>query len=509
MTPRTLPPLPQYRDDAVTRLLCAHTHLDEGFAQEVLDEFTADRLKAIGLPLGINLVALVRHARAAQQRRRFRDTQLAVLLLVVVGTLVAALVALVDGRQSAATGFAAGTGVALLVAAGAVHHTGHSAWRAARAAYRDRRKPQDLAPALDPKTEERLKALRLANVVPYDARAEAVNPFVGSGEKIKEFVWPSLDVGRPADAPGGGKLTIRPFDPVDLHTFMAREMGDIAGLDGLRARNRLYVRGLHVRSLGAQLLPDPLGRPLARIDKQLVQSGVLREGGGMRTYLSLEMVGSGGKYVVSMHLRARKTGDRLSWQVAAYVLPPVRARFDYVAYLPLGGTEEWWALVKFTASSLRWMLLGSPGRILRRYWHGADRRRTLRKIRREITKHHVVYDYGALDSLRERAATDADLMEYDERMDATDVLQRLQDGVLVATRKFLKDHNIDTSDLDQAQNVITNQTYNIGQVTGGQHQFGNQNTNTNTPGGGGGGGGGGQQGQAGPQAQPAGGGKTT
>ncbi|MCX4820435.1 hypothetical protein OG883_11050 [Streptomyces sp. NBC_01142] len=507
MTPAPMPLLPQYREDAVTRLLCAHTHLDEDFAQEVLDEFTADRLKAIGLPLGINLVALVRHARAAQQRRRLRDGQLAVLLLTIVASVIAALASLGNGHRSAAAAFGLAAAFALVVAAVVVHRSGHSAWRAARGVYRGQEKPQDLAAPVEAATEDRLKALRLANVVPYDAHVEADNPFVGSGEKIKEDVWPSIDVGRPADAPGGGKLTLMPFDAVGLHTYMARGMGAVAGLEGLRARNRLYVRGLHVPSLGAQLLPDPLRRPLPRIDKQLVQAGVIRPGGGMRTYLSLEMVGSGGKYVVSMHLRARLTQNRLSWQVAAYVLPPVHIRFSHVAYLPLGGLEQWWALVRFTATSLRWMLLGAFGRMRRRRARSVRHERELRKIRREITKYHAAYDYGALDSLRERAA-DLDTMDFDERMDAQDAFQRLQQGVLIATEKFLIDHNVDTSDFDRAQKVINNQTYNIGNVNG-PSNIGNQGNiaigqqgHGQGPGGYAGGGGGAQQS---PQA----GGKTT
>ncbi|MFI9587633.1 hypothetical protein ACIHCQ_38835 [Streptomyces sp. NPDC052236] len=488
-TPRSLPILPQYREDAVTRMLCAHTHLDEDFAQEVLDEYTGDRLKAIGLPLGINLVALVRHARAAQRRRRFRDALLAVLLLVIVASLIAALVALVDDATTVA-GFLAANAVLMVVFAGIeIHSNGHSAWRAAREAFRGQGKPQDLAPPVEAETEDRLKTLRQANVVAYDAGVESDHPFIGSGELFTEVVWPSVDVSRPADDSSGGKLTIKPFDAVDLHTYMARELGGIAGLERLRARNRLYVRGLHVGHLGAEMLPDPLRRPAARIDKQLVQSGVLREGGGMRTYLSLEMVGSGGKLVVSMHLRARLVLGRLSWQVAACVLPPVQARFEYVSYLPLGGFEEWWKLVRHTVASLRWMLLGAPGRIARRRAHYSQGTRDLRKIRREITKHNVAYDYGALDSLRERAAVDTDAMDYDDRMDALDVLQRLQQGVLVATEKFLKDHNVDTSDFDRAQKVINNQTFNIGSVSGGQHQWGANNTqnnsNNNGPGGGG------------------------
>lgn len=507
MTPRTLPSLPQYSDDAVTRLLCAHTHLDENFAMEALEEFTADRIKAVGLPLGINLIALVRHAGAAQRRRRSRDAQLAVLLSALVACLLAALVSLGNGLPDAAAGFGIAAAVVLAAAWFAIHHCTHFAWIAAREVYRGQRKPQDLAPPLEKETEDHLKSLRQANVVAYDARLEADTPFVGSGDFVTEFVWPSVDVSRPAENPAGGTLVKKPFDAVDLHAYMAREMSGIAGLDGLRARNRLYVRGLHVPSLGPQLLPDATRHPLTRIDKQLVQSGVVREGGGMRTYLSLEMVGHGGKYVMSMHLRARLVMDRLSWSVAAYVLPPVDEHYAYVAYLPLGGFEEWWQLTRHTATSLRWMLLSAPGRMLRRRSRRAAHARDLRKIRREITKHKVAYDYGALDSLRERVAQDTDRMNFDQRMDASDAFQRLQQGALIATKRFLVSHNVDASDLDDAQKVINNQTYNIGSISGNHTQVGPNNNQNNAGPGGAGGPGGGAGGGGG--TPPSGGGKTT
>lgn len=79
-------------------------------------------------------------------------------------------------------------------------------------------------------------------------------------------------------------------------------------------------------------------------------------------------------------------------------------------------------------------------------------------MRREIDKRHALYDYGAVDSIRERVA-DWKQLGFSERTDSQDFLQRLQQGVLIATERFLKDHNIDTSSYDQAQQVINTHTY--------------------------------------------------
>jgi hypothetical protein len=84
---------------------------------------------------------------------------------------------------------------------------------------------------------------------------------------------------------------MRPFDVIDLHTYVARQMESISGLDGLRARNRLYVLGSHAYLL-PELLPDRTRRPRAQIPKQFVQAGLQNPGAGMRTHLCLERVSS-------------------------------------------------------------------------------------------------------------------------------------------------------------------------------------------------------------------------
>ncbi|WP_327382658.1 MULTISPECIES: hypothetical protein [unclassified Streptomyces] len=460
MAARRLPVLAQYRDDAVTRLLCAGAHLDEGFAHEVDVELTEDRLRATGPSLGIDLVALARHARASVRRIDRRDRRLALLCAVGVWAAVPA----------GFYGLVEGLGALALAGAAALVLTYATAWALVRGAENEARtaaldvehgagQPGDLAPAVGAEVEARLLEQERANVVPYAAGAERTTPFVGSGSKIKEMVWQPIDVSRPADDPaGGGKLAIKPFDAVDLHGFVAREMEHIAGLKGLRARNRLYVKGDHVSYVGPDLLPDRLRRPRAQIPKQLVQAGVVQPGAGMRTYLSLERTGEGGRVIVSMHLRARLQHPSLTWEVAAYGIPPLQARFYRVHQLPLDGWERWWDLFRVATAATASALLGAPGRLVRRASARGERARALERTRREIGRRHLRFDYGAVDSLRERVA-DWKQLGFSERTDSQDFLQRLQQGVLIATERFLKDHDIDTSSYDQAQQVINTHTY--------------------------------------------------
>ncbi|MEW1613454.1 MULTISPECIES: hypothetical protein [unclassified Streptomyces] len=463
---RHVPDLPTYDKDAATRLLCSSVHLDDAFARYAHQELSGDRLTAIGLPLGVNLLALARHASRATGRMDLRDRVLARLCAVWWLAVLTVLGGLVAG-SSAVWG---GAVVALLLVLGCAWWLVHRAEAQARADALEARysatRPQDLAPEVAEEAERRLRALRRPNMVPYTRSAERQNPFVGSGDKIKETVWQPIDISRPADAPGGGKATLIPFDAVDLHTYLARELGHLAGLEGLRAQNRLYVLGSQVVYLGDDVLPDRLRPPNSEIPSPLVKAGLLKPGAGTRTYLSLERVGEGGRVIVSMHLRARLQHPSLSWEVAAYCIPPLHARYYGADYIPRGGFEGWWSLVRFATSHTWSALTGAPGRIGRRNSERKRRARDLEKWRKEITKRHALYDYGTRDSLRERVAS-WDQLGHSERTDSQDFLHRLQQGVLIATERFLKDHNVDTSSFDRAQQVINTQTYNIsGDITG-------------------------------------------
>jgi hypothetical protein len=472
MAGRQLPSLPTMRKDAVTRRLCASVHLDTDFAHEADHRLTGDGLNAMGPPLGVNLVALARHARVAVRSRAALDRRLARLFLAGWAALLLGVGALVEGRTTLAAAAVYGPVAALAAAWWLVHRHEARARTAAQGVYRTQARAEDLAPAVEPETEARLHELKKANVVPYTDSAERTNPFVGSGDKIKETLWQPIDVSRPADSPTGGKLTVRPFDAVDLHTYVAREMEGVSGLEGLRARNRLYVIGSNVIHL-PDLLPDRAARPRAQIPRQLVQAGLQNPGAGMRTYLCLERVGEGGRTIVSMYLRARLHRPSLTWEVAAYAIPPLHGRFHRVDALPVARAERWWSLVTYATTHVWPELRGAARRLRTRRRHRREAERALTRTRREITEHHAVYDYGAFDSLRERYGDWAQA-GYSEKTDAQDFLFRLQQGVLVATERFLQDHNVDTGSFDKAQQIISTQTYNISGDINGPSNIGNQ-----------------------------------
>ncbi|RSS56736.1 hypothetical protein [Streptomyces sp. WAC01280] len=482
MTRQISAALPQYHDDEATRLMCGYVYLNTSFADSVLQDLVSERLRAHGLPLGIDLVALVRHARVARRLHAIRDVLLTACLLVLLFALVAAFVArfgpeedpgerLGDCVRLAAYGLLGATLVTFVAVV--------VCRRAALRVHRGKGTPREGASAVRSRIEEELDERDETNVVPYGTSGEEERPFVGNGVRISETVWAGIEVGRPAQDDQGADLPMAPFSAADLHTRLIERLADTSGIEELRARNRLYVQGHQAHDLGAELLPDPLRRPRTHIDPALVEAGIAEKDRVMRTYLALDVVGAGGAYVVTMFVRARLSRSLLSWEVSAHVLPPLHAVFRVVSQLPRGWLEEVWQLFGATLSRLWKLLSRAPARLLRRGTQGVRNVWRLWWDRRRITHRKGHFDYGTVGSVRAWAA-DLDRLDYLQRMDVLDTFQRLQQGVLLATEQFLKDHNVDTSDFERARTLITHHSYTFKGAVVGQNIFGTGGTNLAT-----------------------------
>lgn len=468
-----MPALPRYSADLITRQMCATAHLDADFAREVLEEYTSDRIQSVGLPFGVNLVALVRHARLSAERRDQRDHHL-LLLQGLLLLLVLAMIGTLGQQQASVSEFLFVSALAVFPFGTAIVFRTEWAIRRSVLDLKDgAASPQQLAPAADPALESELKSLRSANMVVYGLEAEAQNPFVGSGWRITESVWSPFDISKPAQSPGGGALAPVPFTAADLHHHLAKAMSRATGLSELRSRNRLYVRGPNVASLGADALPDPTRKPLASIPSRYVKSGASQSGGGMETYLCLWVSGDGGRVLVSMHLKALLHRPMLSWEVAAYVLPPLGPRFKLPAEFAASESRLRWHAALASLRLTGRGVLGAAARLLRRRSRAAERARTVDRARREILRGYRGHDYGSTNSLRERAAH-WDEMGYSERRDAQKCFKLMVQGVLTCTAEFLESRNVDTTDLThQQQQIVSLQTYTfngaIGQVQAGNH----------------------------------------
>ncbi|MEU3075377.1 hypothetical protein [Streptomyces laurentii] len=459
-----------------TRELCGWTYRGTEFADAVTKLFVMERFRAHGRPQGLDLVAVVRHARRARRLHLFRDITLSLCLIVMAAGVVGMVAALIVRDMARLTDCLRLALYALLPAAVLAYVWNWVLSRFQQAVHWGDARPRDGAGPVDAVLESDLEALEAANVALYRSKGRGgEEPFVDSGVLVLQRTWPSIDISRPAPGDGADRPDVTELKPAELHAYMAEHLPQAAGLDGLRACNRLYVQGDRVRDIdGGALFGKGRRRPLVNIDTTLVDEGITAASMAMRTYLTLELVGSGGSYVVTMHVRARVSKSQLSWQLAASYVPPVNAAFGG---RPMGWAETAWRALGLTRTRFRADLFGSPGRVLGRpARHLANGFRLLWRSHR-VRRPHGYFDYGASGTLR-AAVSDPDRShDLTQRMDAQLALQRMQEALLTLTERFLKEHGIDTSGLRDTRGTITLQTYNFSGPIHGQNIFGDGGTN--------------------------------
>ena len=459
-----LPRLPGSPPDAATRCLCHAVHLNEDLREYVLHTVVDPHLRAVCPAFGVNLVAVARHAALAKRRDTARRRALAVIRGVIV--LAVALGVVLRSPEVAVGLLAAALAAAWGVLAWSVRTDRLSALKAVT----DLRIPsEDQADPLPADAEDPLRQLDRANVIVY-AKGE-FDPFVGSGRRLHFTQVNPVDVTRPGQDSSGNKLTLRPFQAVDIHEYLARKIPAM-GFTGLRAHNRVYVRGDYVPHISG-LMADPFAVPAARVSSDLVKSCAEYPMPRARTYVCMERVMAGGQLVVAMYVRAWLEQDLLSIERVLYVLPPLQAGFwparEFVGRGTRGAT--WDAVATATRRTLP-VLAGKTLSGRRRSDFAARLREAEIKARRELNRGYV-HDYGARTSLREAAAA-YNTKEHFEEADVLDGVKRLSRRLLDCIQEFLEDHGVDTSEFKEQVQLITTQVSNIGTIQAGTAVVGGQ-----------------------------------
>jgi hypothetical protein len=440
------PRLPGLPPDAVTRCLCHAVHIDGELRDYVLHTLVNPHLQAVCPSFGVNLVAVARHATLAQ---RHQDRRRSALIVIRIAALLAV-----------------GLGLLLrsgVVAAGLLLPALAAAWGVLVWSLR-----VDRLSALDALTS-RTGPEDQASPLPADIDGQG-DPFVGSGRRLHYIQVHPVDVTRAGRDSSGNRRPLKPFDAITLHEYLAKQVPAM-GFTGLRARNRLYVRGDYARHVPG-LLPGEFASPGVVIDSRWVKSGAEHPVPRARTYVCMERAMDGGQLVVGMYVRAWLEQDLLSIERSLYFLPPLMPRYqpsrDLMARGPAGAT--WDAVRTATARTLP-VLAGKPisggrGNV------AADLQKAEDAARREI-KVGYQHDYGARTSLRE-AVAGYDTKGHFEEADVLDGVKRLSRRLLDCIQQFLDDHGVDTSDFShQVQNITTSVSH-IGTVQAGTAVVGGQ-----------------------------------
>jgi hypothetical protein len=535
MSPSDL--VPYY--DQTTRYAAAAAHINPWLCASILTNFFGRPYAAWGPSIGVDPVAVLRHAVEARRRRRIRDAVLIIVLVAAVATVLVRLAARHGLRPTMVT-FVVLAAIAVVgrLMRGPLRRTAAKAWSGLRgkptrmiaagssavlmvvvvgttvirwpglmvdlvvmtgaliaswatlivSAYLSLRRAAivrdtagrtaDLARPLKAALEDRLRELTTANVVVYGAgRAEL--PFLGSGQRIRTWKF-EIDVKRGAPGPAGARLEPLPFTDLDLNRYLDRSFL-AEQTETMTCTHRLYIDG---RS--GQLVDSTAAgsHPVQFVPSEALLGEIERTGNDnyRRVYFCLQEVARDGEVVVSVFVRPRLRGRLLYIELAMHALfslDPVIV--GQVRRLSNHRVDRAQAALGRGTRRLPRMIFGAFRRSwldIREVWRRARRRRLARRaMRRERP-----FDFGANITLREGISTDeVEDLHFNAVMDVVSIGAALQNQLLNTLQEFLEHHRIDTADFTETkqQIVTTIQTWNVGQVKAEMVGFGNNNDFTN------------------------------
>ncbi len=413
-----------------TRYLCAASHLDESFCQQVIREVVEQPYRALAPSYGVDVPTVAKHALAARRRRLIRDLALLAVLATVIGASLGGLLS------------APGHAEALRLGGGSARFLLDALWRGLllglAAAWlivaveriarfqvlgeqlsEGRFDPEAVRAPVSRRARERLAHLTHAqhgNVVVF----RHYEPFIGSGPSLGWWSFAvDLTKGR-RDPRTDKRQEPKPFEAEDLYGYLAAGLRGL-GLPGLHVEERLFVSGLDVWH-DQRLLPDPLAPPSTSVAPAVLREAARSLHSAARTYLCVEAPGWRGQLVVTIFVRAARLRGSLFLEASSFALLPLKPEYYLVDTLPPRGALGAIVVALWReAGRAVPLLLASPVRVLRVVRDLTRAARDERGQRRVITQ-GLLFDYGAAVSIRE-AATGIEFRRYFLELDAGAGLQ--------------------------------------------------------------------------------------
>jgi hypothetical protein len=262
-----------HEDNNVTKMMCATTHLQGSFADQVVDTLVDPMFVANAPSWGVDMVALTRHAMYSLRRRRLRDKYLRYNLVITQVMILLILASWPLGGVSPfrAIGFAfaaffIGWGLAWRSVFNHYEDIRQKAWWAwngkdtlLRDQLNEQTDPRGLAD-LDASIEKRVDEMSRANVVVFGGH----NPFVGEGVPLDSWTM-SLDLNPDLNWADREK-EVRAFTIPQLYEHMLDTVPP--AYPGLVAGKRLYVLGTGAKSVPG-LVKHPPSAPTCRRETTL------------------------------------------------------------------------------------------------------------------------------------------------------------------------------------------------------------------------------------------------
>ncbi len=442
-----------------TRLLCAAAYLDGVFAQDVVDEVVHERHRAVAIPPGIDIGAVVKHCIEACRQKLVRDVLLTATLLFTV-------VLFVVERGSPkwlVIGFVVAWAIVFWDIWSAIYFV--IVKRLSAHNFSSQGAPSPADPVVARRVEE-LEHSQRGNLTVYSGFL----PFSGAGYRSGGWSF-AVDLRRGKETTMGECLLPERLTPTELYDGVQSALSAL-GMANLEVSDRLFVSGSDIRD-DRTLLPDPLRRPLWQVDPRMVDHYLEHPTHWVRHYRCIQVVDWRGELVVSLFLRFGIKNARLFCELSEFLLFPLKDEFH--RYDALGGKLRFRHVVSMAGRSL----LATPGLSLRApkvIWRplvtARDRSRGDKRVEQD-----PYFDYGAPFTALDRARS-IDYRRYFQQLDREMYVKVLERTVMDAIVEVLDEHDISTTDLVKTgQNIINNGVmmsggnFNARDVTTGRTNF--------------------------------------
>ncbi|MBV9452320.1 MAG: hypothetical protein JO345_41180 [Streptosporangiaceae bacterium] len=295
-------------------------------------------------------------------------------------------------------------------------------------------------------------------------------PFVGFGSAVDgwTFAVPLL----PAADPQGLSAVRRDIVPFTTMELIDRARGRLQSaldlgsgspngqgtdrLDALILEDRVFVNGSALVTEGLPILPQPGRMPGNRLSPEEIERIALHPRGAVRHYLCAHVPSWGGEIMASTFLHVSTAGDVLYLHCDRRVVGPVTTAYHDVDRMTETMTPgQRLRLLAETVAELPGMAFGSYRRVVHR---GLLEWRHDRRLLRDIAcaEEDLAFDYGARVSVRQ-LAIDPHYQNYFQVVDASKHFSIVTRHMLAATRDFLDEHGVDTTEFRAQQMTILNQ----------------------------------------------------
>jgi hypothetical protein len=424
-----------------TRYLCAGAHLDRTFRLGVIESLVEERHRAVEIPVGVDIEAVVRHALLAERRLLGRN------LLLLPVFLLGAFYLISFATQDSYTRQLSNVMYALwLIAAVIVFFEN----LAKSSTLRSLRKGGNGVSYRGTGTSSQPSPLACegeGNLVVYSG----FSPFVGAGYEIGGWSFVIRLDSQKQDL--GVRLEPIPFKDSELYAHMRSRLEELE-LKELQIKDKLYVNGQDVRE-DVRFMPDPMAPPKRKIDRSIVDAFEDDPSQAVRHYMGIHLIQWKGEVVVSCFLRINQQGYHLFVEASYFLLPPVKEDYYSVDALPPDVSAR--ELFGFASSSIisgPVLCAIAPFAIWAKV-NEAWRRSAARNATEQMIKQNHSFDYGCRSTIRSIAAS-TNYRRYFQKLDKEMGVKLVARCVLDSLVDFLDGKNVDTSEIKERTSVILN-----------------------------------------------------